>query len=105
MNPQMKKGILEMCILFLISKDDMYGYDILKKMSSYFPQISESTFYAILRRIHASEYTEVYYQEPTLGPRRKYYQITDKGKRELEQHISDWKKINEIAIDIGIDFK
>lgn len=103
MNPQMKKGVLEMCILFFISKEDIYGYDILKKMSSYFPEISESAFYAILRRILAAGYTEVYFQEPTLGPRRKYYHITNSGKIELERYINDWKKISGIVADIGIE--
>lgn len=102
MNPQMKKGILEMCILWLISQEDLYGYDILKKMNNYFPEINESAFYAILRRIHKANYTEVYYQEATLGPKRKYYRITDVGKMELEKYIDDWRKLNTIVEDIGI---
>ena len=105
MNPQMKKGILEMCILFLISQEDRYGYDILKKMNLYFPEINESAFYVILRRIHSWGYTEVYFQEPTIGPKRKYYRITHIGKKELEHYINDWSKINAIVSDIGIDIK
>lgn len=103
MNPQMKKGILEMCILYLISQEDLYGYDILKKMGIYFPEINEGAFYAILRRIYSADYTEVYFQEPTIGPKRKYYHITDLGKNELKKYIYDWKKISNIVKDIGIE--
>ncbi len=102
MNPQMKKGFLEMCILKLISKEDMYGYDILKVMNQYFPEINESAFYAILRRIHKAGVTEVYYVETGIGPKRKYYKLTDIGYNQLEQYVSDWQKLNHISREIGI---
>ena len=102
MNPQMKKGILEMCVLYLISEENLYGYDILKKMHVHFPEINESAFYAILRRIHKAGLTESYIQEPSLGPKRKYYKMTIEGKIELDKHISDWNNLNNIVTEIGI---
>jgi len=74
-------------------------------MNLYFSEINESAFYAILRRIYGAGYTEVYFQEPTLGPKRKYYSKTNIGKNELEQYINVWKKITTIVSDIGIDIK
>lgn len=103
MNPQMKKGILEMCTLYLIAQEDMYGYDILKSMKLRFPEISESAFYAILRRINAGGYTDVYYKEPTKGPRRKYYKITDEGRRELERQLRDWQHMKQSVASFGIE--
>lgn len=102
MNPQMKKGFLEMCILNLIKKEDMYGYDILKVMNQYFPEINESAFYAILRRIHKAGATEVYFIETDVGPRRKYYKLTKLGESELEQYVLDWQKLNHISRELGI---
>ena len=104
MNPQMKKGFLEMCILHLVSQNDIYGYDILKIMSVFFPEINESAFYAILRRINKAEFTEYYFKEPTIGPKRKYYRITEIGKNELDNYIKDWDMLNKIGLDIGIKF-
>lgn len=104
MNPQMKKGFLEMCVLHLVSQDDIYGYDILKIMSVYFPEINESAFYAILRRINKTGFTEYYFKEPTIGPKRKYYRITKIGKNELDNYIRDWGMLNKIGLDIGIKF-
>lgn len=102
MNAQIKKGILEMCILYLISQEDMYGYTLMKKMSVYFPNVNESTFYSILRRLNKDKATETYYGAVSNGPQRKYYKITDYGKQYLQNTITCWKKINDVVNDIGI---
>jgi len=102
MNTQLKKGILEICILQLVSKEDLYGYDIMKKMNEYFPEVNESTFYSILRRLNSDGSTETYLGEVSNGPKRKYYRITEKGKIKLADDIVGWNRINRILIDIGI---
>ncbi len=102
MDAQLKKGILEMCILFSISKEEMYGYDIMQKMSKLFPEVNESTFYSILRRLCAEGTTEVYYGTTSNGPKRKYYRITTEGRRYLDTCIHDWNKIKNIVSEIGI---
>lgn len=103
MNAQIKKGILEMCILHVISEDEMYGYDIMKKMNVYFPGVNESTFYSILRRLNKEGSTETYFGEVSNGPKRKYYKITNVGIEKLKDDIVSWKQINNIVKDIGIE--
>ncbi|NLM05348.1 MAG: PadR family transcriptional regulator [Tissierellia bacterium] len=100
MNPQMKKGLMEMCILHLISIKDLYGYDIMKLMSPYFPDVGESSFYAILRRLHKEGALESYLGEVSGGPPRKYYRIRAKGKLSLESDIEDWEKISKAVSEI-----
>jgi PadR family transcriptional regulator PadR len=102
MDAQFKKGILEMCILYSIYKEEMYGYDIMQKMSNLFPEVNESTFYSILRRLCGEGATEVYYGTTSNGPKRKYYRITSEGKKYLDTCINDWTKIKRIVSEIGI---
>lgn len=102
MDAQLKKGILEMCILHTLQKEDMYGYDVMKYMSAFFPEGDESTIYAILRRLNKEGLTEVYEGQTSNGPTRKYYRILDKGVDRLNQSISDWKRILSIIDEIGI---
>lgn len=91
-----------MCILYTIQQKEMYGYDIIQKMSRYFHDVDESTFYAILRRLHKEGLTEVYYGEESNGPKRKYYKIVDKGRLKLEQSIKEWKNIISVVEAMGI---
>lgn len=102
MNAQLKKGILDMCILYIIQQQEMYGYDIMKYMGGFFPEVDESTFYAILRRLNKDGLTEVYYGKDSNGPRRKYHRILNKGKESLQESITDWKNIQVIVDQIGI---
>ena len=102
MDAQLKKGILDMCILYIINQKEMYGYDIMKYMGRFFPEVDESTFYAILRRLNKEGLTEVYYGQVSNGPQRKYYRILDKGRESLPKSIIDWKNILIIVNEIGI---
>jgi len=71
MEAQIKKGILEMCVLYTIRDREMYGYDVMKSMKRHFPEVNESTFYAILRRLHADGSAEITLGEESNGPTRK----------------------------------
>jgi PadR family transcriptional regulator PadR len=102
MDAQIKKGILDMCILHIISKQDIYGYDIMKQMSAFFPEVNDSTFYAILRRLHKDKLTEVYWGKDSNGPPRKYYRITETGWNSLKEDINNWKKLIQIVSSMGI---
>lgn len=102
MDAQLKKGVLEMCILYVIQQREMYGYDIMKYMGEFFPEVDESTFYAILRRLNKDGLTEVYYGKDSNGPRRKYHRILENGKVSLQKSIADWKNIQIIVNEIGI---
>ncbi len=102
MNAQLKKGILDMCILYTIQQKEMYGYDIMKYMSAFFPEVDESTFYAILRRLNKDGLTEVYYGQVSNGPPRKYYRILDQGRQVLRDSIADWQNLIAVVTQIGI---
>lgn len=102
MDAQLKKGVLDMCILYIIQQKEMYGYDIMKYMGEFFPEVDESTFYAILRRLKRDGLTEVYYGKDSNGPRRKYHRILKAGKDSLQKSIMDWKNIQAIVNEIGI---
>lgn len=102
MDTQFKKGILEMCILRSISRESKYGYDIIHNMREYFPEVNESTFYAILRRLNAEGAASVAYGEVSKGPVRKYYKITKQGILSLEKAEKDWNKLVEAVSAVGI---
>jgi len=102
MDSQLKRGILNICILQLLKKEDRYGYDLIKMIQNYFTDTEESTLYAILRRLNKEGLTDMYYSEISHGPKRKYYRITDKGNEILNEYISSWKEIEKIFSEIGI---
>ena len=98
----MKHGVLEMCILFQFLEKDYYGYDLMEKMRLIFPEVKDSTYYVILRRLYKEGYTEIYFGTESNGPKRKYYRITEKGKEYLEYLIDSWKRLVCIADMLGI---
>ena len=81
MDIQLKKGLLEVCVLAVVEWQDSYGYQIMKDLSACV-EISESTLYPILRRLEASGYLTTYSVAHN-GRLRKYYRITSLGKRRL----------------------
>lgn len=99
---QMKKGVLEMCILQVVASGELYGYEIMKKVTNAFPDINESTVYAILRRLHTDGCTESYKGETSGGPTRKYYRITDTGRKRLEKMKAEWNEILCAIISFGV---
>lgn len=105
MDAQMKKGVLEMCILYCVSQNDLYGYDVMKLMRIHFPEVNESTFYAILRRLHQVGALENYVGSTSGGPPRKYYRITEAGQITLGEMIDGWKNITNAVANIGIEIK
>ena len=90
MNTQFRKGVLEICVLALISKKDMYGYEIVQNISKVI-DVNEGTIYPILRRLTKDEYFETYILESNEGPARKYYKITAEGSKNLNKLVREWK--------------
>lgn len=90
MNVQFKKGILEICVLVLLNKEDHYGYELVQKISSKI-EISEGSIYPLLRRLTKEGYFTTYFQESSGGPARKYYKLTKKGRNYLEEQLQAWK--------------
>ncbi|MBQ8895194.1 MAG: PadR family transcriptional regulator [Clostridia bacterium] len=91
MDIQIKRGLLDVCVLAAIKNADSYGYQIIKDMSPYI-SISESTLYPILRRLEASQMLTVYSVEHN-GRLRKYYSITDSGRKRIADFAEEWKQI------------
>ncbi len=94
MDIQMKRGLLDICVLAAIKNEDSYGYQIIKDIKPYVT-ISESTLYPILRRLEASEFLTVRSVEHN-GRLRKYYHITALGLKRIEMFAEEWKEIMSI---------
>ncbi len=91
MDIQLKRGLLDICVLAAIKDEDSYGYQIIKDIKPYV-EISESTLYPILRRLEAAELLTVRTAEHN-GRLRKYYHITDLGLKRIEDFKREWNEI------------
>lgn len=94
MDVQLKRGLLDVCVLAAIKNEDSYGYKIIKDMKPYL-ELSESTLYTILKRLENARILTVRTAEHG-GRLRKYYQITDMGRQRIEEFKDDWKEIMAI---------
>ncbi len=94
MDIQLKRGLLDVCVLAAIKNQDSYGYQIIKDIKPYV-SISESTLYPILRRLEASDMLTVYSVEHN-GRLRKYYHITDQGRKRIKDFADEWQEIISI---------
>lgn len=89
MNIQFKKGVLELCVLSILSTKDCYGYELVHNISESIT-ISEGTIYPLLRRLTKEGLFTTYLKESQEGPPRKYYQLTDEGKKAKEELTKEW---------------
>ncbi|MBR3538902.1 MAG: PadR family transcriptional regulator [Eubacterium sp.] len=94
MDVQLKRGLLEVCVLAAIVTEDSYGYQIVRDMKPYV-EISESTLYPILRRLESANCLTVRSAEHN-GRLRKYYHITEQGYERIEEFKKEWKEILSI---------
>ena len=94
MDIQLKRGLLDVCVLAAIKNEESYGYQIIKDMKPYV-ELSESTLYTILKRLEAAEMLTVRTAEHG-GRLRKYYRITPQGIGRIEEFKSDWIEILSI---------
>lgn len=91
MDIQLKRGLLDVCVLAAIKDEDSYGYQIIKDIKPYV-EISESTLYPILRRLEASELLTVRTAEHN-GRLRKYYHITEAGRKRIDEFRDEWQDV------------
>ena len=91
MDNQLKRGILDMCVLAAIKNEDSYGYKIIKDMKPYVA-LSESTLYTILKRLELADLLTVRTSEHG-GRLRKYYHITRAGVKRLEEFRNEWREV------------
>ena len=91
MDIQMKRGLLDVCVLAAIKDEDSYGYQIIKDMKPYV-EMSESTLYTILKRLENADMLTVRTAEHN-GRLRKYYRITRAGLKRIEDFKSEWREV------------
>ena len=94
MDIQLKRGLLDVCVLAAIKDEDSYGYKIIKDLKLY-TELSESTLYTILKRLESAKMLTVRTAEYG-GRLRKYYCITDEGRNRIEEFKTDWQEIMTI---------
>ena len=94
MDVQLKRGLLDVCVLAAIKNEDSYGYKIIKDMKPYI-ELSESTLYTILKRLEAADMLTVRTVEHD-GRLRKYYHITKRGLKRIADFKEEWKEILSI---------
>ena len=91
MDVQLKRGLLDVCVLAAIKSEDSYGYKIIKDLKPYV-HLSESTLYAILKRLESADMLTVRTAEHG-GRLRKYYHITGEGRKRIEEFKKEWEEI------------
>lgn len=90
MNSQFKKGIIEICVLKIMDEKDLCGFDVIEKLSRAVP-VNENTIYPLLRRLTSLGYFKTYKVPSPVGRPKKYYQMTDEGKTQLDLNLKEWK--------------
>ena len=94
MDIQLKRGLLDVCVLAAIKNEDSYGYQIIKDMKPYV-EMSESTLYTILKRLESADLLTVRSAEHN-GRLRKYYHITERGLKRIQDFKEEWKEVISI---------
>lgn len=89
MNSQFKRGIIEMCVLKMISRKDMYGFEVIEAISKEI-DVNENTIYPILRRLTLQNLFETYTESMSIGAPRKYYTITQLGNDKMKEYEEEW---------------
>jgi DNA-binding PadR family transcriptional regulator len=98
---EMLKGVLEGCVLEIISRQETYGYEITRRLNALgFSDVVEGTVYTILVRLEKSKLVEVAKRPSDLGPPRKFFSLNEAGREELRKFWEKWEfvssKINEL---------
>ncbi|MCI1821638.1 MAG: PadR family transcriptional regulator [Megasphaera sp.] len=94
MNIQLKKGVIELLVLAQLVHKDCYGYEIVAEVSKHM-EISEGTIYPLLNRLKRDLFVETYLAESNSGPPRKYYKMTEMGKRAFLKMRDEWIVFSE----------
>ena len=93
MNTQFKKGVLKLCVLDLLKKQECYGYEIVKVISDSV-HVSEGTIYPLLRNLKEEGLVSTYLKDSSEGPSRKYYKLTSEGEKVQAQIKEDWTEFS-----------
>lgn len=97
----MMKGILEGCILKIIDKSETYGYEITEQLQGYgFTDVKEGTLYPLLLRLEKKNLIIATFKPSPLGPKRKYYHLTEEGKKYVAEFYQIWQEVTGAVDDI-----
>lgn len=98
---QLKKGVLGLCVLALLSRGDSYAYEIASRMADAV-DMGEGTIYPLMRRMQSEGLVKTYLEESPSGPPRKYYTLTETGHARLAEQVTEWRGFTA-AVDTLID--
>lgn len=98
MNPQFKKGVLELLVLESVRTRDMYGYELVEEISAAI-DVKEGTIYPLLKRLTNEHLFETYLRESSEGPPRKYYHLTAAGVLRVEELRREWHEFQQAVSD------
>ncbi len=96
---QLKKGVLEMCVLALLARGDGYAYDIAARLAKGI-DMGEGTIYPLMRRLQQDGLVDTYLQESASGPPRKYYRLTSAGHASFAAQKAEWAAFAKAVDDI-----
>jgi PadR family transcriptional regulator PadR len=96
---QLKKGVLELCVLALLSRGDAYAYEIASRLTKGI-DMGEGTIYPLMRRMQSDGLVETYLVESSAGPPRKYYKLTDAGRTSFAAQQAEWAAFSQAVNDI-----
>ena len=100
---QVSSALLDACVLSVLAQSDVYGYELTQRIKELM-KISESTLYPVLKRLQKNELLETYDKE-YMGRNRRYYHVTPKGEKALEEYRREWKKhknmVDRILLEKG----
>lgn len=96
---QLKKGVLELCVLALLSKHDSYAYEIASQLAEGI-DMGEGTIYPLMRRMQSDGLVDTYLVESSSGPPRKYYKLTETGKASFSSQKAEWAAFSRAVAEI-----
>lgn len=99
----LKKDLIQLCLLHLLAGEDLYGYEILRRVHESFPDTQESAVYAILRGLCKEGYTQQYQGDTSEGPARKYYRLTPAGAEKRAALLGEWRRLRDALADLGVE--
>jgi len=94
MNVQLKRGLIDVCVLAALQDEASYGYKIISDLNNVIP-LSESTLYPVLKRLEGQECLTTYSKDFN-GRLRKYYQITNAGRKRIKEFMIEWEEMEKV---------
>lgn len=96
---QLRRGVLEYCVLSLLDEEPLYGFDLVRRLSENEVMVtSEGTVYPLLSRLRRDGWVSTSWAESEAGPPRRYYAVTPDGRRALGVFAADWRRFRD-AVD------